>query len=95
MSKTLTSLFGLEGRAALVTGSSRGIGAAIARGLSGAGADVVLHARTVQACHSVNAEIANSRRKAWSLGFDLADRDAGKKTRRGSRAIDRRGWISS
>ncbi len=79
MSKTLTSLFGLEGRSALVTGSSRGIGAAIARGLSGAGADVVLHARTVQACHSVNAEIANSGRKAWSLGFDLADRDAGKK----------------
>ncbi len=39
-------LFGLEGRLALVTGSSAGIGAAIARGFAGAGARVVVTGRS-------------------------------------------------
>ena len=39
----LETIFGLSGRTALVTGSSRGIGAAIAMGLAGAGARVVVH----------------------------------------------------
>jgi gluconate 5-dehydrogenase len=38
-------LFGLSGRRALVTGSSRGLGAALAGGLARAGAEVVLHGR--------------------------------------------------
>ena len=36
--------FRLDGRVALVTGSSRGLGAGMAIALAGAGADVVLHA---------------------------------------------------
>jgi 2-deoxy-D-gluconate 3-dehydrogenase len=36
-------MFRLDGKVALVTGSSRGLGAAIARALAGAGASVVLH----------------------------------------------------
>ncbi|SEE05431.1 gluconate 5-dehydrogenase [Arthrobacter alpinus] len=39
----MTGMFDLSGRVALVTGSSRGIGNALARGLAEAGATVVLH----------------------------------------------------
>jgi 2-deoxy-D-gluconate 3-dehydrogenase len=41
---TVSDRFRLDGRVALVTGASRGLGAAIARALAEAGADVALHA---------------------------------------------------
>ena len=41
----LQSLFGLEGKRAVVTGGSRGIGYMIADGLLDAGADVIISAR--------------------------------------------------
>ena len=40
------NLFSLEGRVALITGASRGIGQGVARGLAEAGADVVMTARS-------------------------------------------------
>jgi 2-deoxy-D-gluconate 3-dehydrogenase len=68
--------FALDGRVALVTGASRGIGRAIALGLAGAGADVALTARTADALDDVAAEIRGFGRKALVLPADLDRRGA-------------------
>lgn len=51
------NLFSLEGRTALVTGSSRGIGYALAGGLLEAGARVVIHGRDATAAESAAARL--------------------------------------
>jgi NAD(P)-dependent dehydrogenase (short-subunit alcohol dehydrogenase family) len=51
--------FSLAGRAALVTGASRGIGAAIARALDDSGARVALVARSEEALREVAADLTN------------------------------------
>ena len=78
MIPTLSSVFGLEGRVALVTGSSRGIGAAIARGLAGAGADVVVHGSTEGGTTQVAADIRASGRQSWEVAWDLAEQGSGR-----------------
>jgi len=50
-------LFDLTGQTALITGSTRGIGLAIAKAMADAGARVVISSRTETACEDVAAEI--------------------------------------
>lgn len=49
---------GLQGRVALVTGGSRGLGREMAFGLARAGADVMIASRKLEACKATAAEIA-------------------------------------
>src|SRR2546423_3669743 len=53
------SAFALDGRTAIVTGAGRGIGAAVARALDGAGARVALVARRQDELASVAADLAH------------------------------------
>jgi 3-oxoacyl-[acyl-carrier protein] reductase len=65
--------FSLEGKVALVTGGSQGIGEAIARALGAAGALVVVAARGEDKAASVAQSIASSGGRAEALRLDVAD----------------------
>ncbi len=63
----------LSGRVALITGASRGIGAAVARAYAKAGAHVVLLARTVGALEALDDEIRAAGGSATLMPADLRD----------------------
>ena len=65
----------LEGQLALVTGASRGIGAATAEALAAYGAHVVLTARTVAGLEAVEERIHEAGGSATIAPLDLADAD--------------------
>jgi gluconate 5-dehydrogenase len=69
----MTANFDLSGRLALVTGSSRGLGLAIARGLAAAGASVLLHGRDVARLRQCARDLPNA---AGFLAFDVSDTPA-------------------
>jgi gluconate 5-dehydrogenase len=68
------SLFDVSGRRALVTGSSRGLGASLALGLAQAGAEVVLHGRDegalTERCDALEAATG---RRPHAVRFDVTD----------------------
>lgn len=66
----------LKGQIALVTGASRGIGAATAMALANAGAHVILVARTADGLETVEDEIHNEGGSATIAPLDLKDADA-------------------
>ena len=68
--------FRIDGKVAIVTGAGRGIGAACARGLAEAGADIVLASRTRAQLDEVAAEVRALGRRAIVVPTDVVDNDA-------------------
>lgn len=68
----LTSLFSLEGKVALVTGGSRGIGEMIAHGLVAAGARVYVASRKLEVCEAVASDLRAVGGEAVALEADLS-----------------------
>jgi NAD(P)-dependent dehydrogenase (short-subunit alcohol dehydrogenase family) len=73
------SLFSLKGRVALVTGGSKGLGKAMARGFVEAGADVFISSRHQAELEAAAAEIGSGweSRVAWAVSDQTSRRDAG------------------
>jgi 3-oxoacyl-[acyl-carrier protein] reductase len=63
----------IEGRWALVTGASRGIGREVSRALGSLGCNLVLHSRSVEHTKSLADEIAAKGVRAVSIQADLSD----------------------
>ncbi len=64
---------GLTGKVALVTGASRGIGLAIAKGLAGEGAKLVLAARGADALNAAARQIEDSGAETLAQSCNVAD----------------------
>jgi NAD(P)-dependent dehydrogenase (short-subunit alcohol dehydrogenase family) len=69
-------LFRLDGKTALVTGGSRGIGRAIALRMAGAGANLVVSSRTAEDCAAVVAEIEAAGGKAVAAPCNVSRLEA-------------------
>ena len=76
MTSWLESQFSLTGKKALVTGSSKGIGASIAQALAQAGADIVLVGRTKDSLEDTKSAIINIGRKVEIVLCDVSSADA-------------------
>ena len=70
------ALFDLTGRTALVTGSSRGLGFALARGLGRAGAEIVLHGSRTEGAEAAAEALRAEGVSVRAVAFDVADPDA-------------------
>jgi NAD(P)-dependent dehydrogenase (short-subunit alcohol dehydrogenase family) len=73
MTSQITDLFRLDGKVAIVTGASSGLGVAFAQGLAEAGADVALGARRVDRLAETAGLVEAAGRKALSVATDVAD----------------------
>ena len=67
---------GYEGKVAVVTGSGRGIGAAVARRLASEGASVVVSDLDVEPCKEVVAEIEKAGGKGKAVACDVTKRES-------------------
>jgi NAD(P)-dependent dehydrogenase (short-subunit alcohol dehydrogenase family) len=65
--------FNLEGKVAIITGSSKGIGKAIAKGLAENGASVVISSRSQEACDEVVNEFISEGLKAIGIACHIGD----------------------
>lgn len=80
-------LFDLSGRTALITGSSKGIGLALAQALASAGARVVLNARDAARLEAARAGLAAQGHAVDAVAFDVTDADA---VERGVATVEKR-----
>jgi gluconate 5-dehydrogenase len=71
-------LFDLAGKRALITGSSQGIGFALAQGLAEHGAEVVLNGRDADKLAAASARLADAGHKVSVAGFDVTHAQAAK-----------------
>ena len=69
-------LFDLTGKTALVTGSSRGLGRAIAEGLAQAGARIILNGTQAERTQSAQKELEEKGFSVESLVFDVIDENS-------------------
>lgn len=70
---TILDLFRLDGRVAVITGASSGLGVEFARALAEAGADVSLGARRVERLEDTCEQVRARGRKALAVGTDVAE----------------------
>lgn len=70
------TLFDLTGKRALITGSSRGIGLGLARGLAGAGAEIILNGRDIVKLEEVAGRLSDEGSVVHQMPFDVTDPDA-------------------
>ena len=68
-------LFRLSGKTALITGGSKGIGFAIAGGLTRHGANIAIIARNEKQLRTAKKQIQKADVKVWTFPYDLADID--------------------
>jgi NAD(P)-dependent dehydrogenase (short-subunit alcohol dehydrogenase family) len=73
---SITDLFSLDGKVAIVTGASSGLGVAFAQAFAEAGADVVLGARRVDRLAETAALVEAAGRRAIAVETDVASPDA-------------------
>lgn len=69
------SSFRLDGRRALITGSGKGIGLELARGLGTAGATVVINDRNIEKARAVSRQLRDEGLKAEFAVFDVTQRE--------------------
>ncbi|GHA14107.1 gluconate 5-dehydrogenase [Devosia pacifica] len=70
------SKFDLTGRRALITGSSRGIGFAIAEALAGAGAEIILNGRNTEALGDAASRLAEAGATVKAVAFDVTSAES-------------------
>ena len=92
-----SSMFSLEGKAAVVTGGGRGIGRGIALAFADAGADVAVLARTQAEIEAVAAEIKAKGRKALAIPTDVTKpQDIAKAVKRTTEELGRLDiWVNN
>ena len=71
----MNNLFDLKGRTALITGSSRGIGRAIAERMAQAGARVVVSSRKLDACEEVVSAIRKAGGEAVAIPCNISNKE--------------------